>query len=59
MYWDIQGYYQWNQFTFTAGVRNLLDEEPPYVTAYDDMNTIQFSYDTQGRYFYTRAQMSF
>ncbi|MCB1647617.1 MAG: TonB-dependent receptor, partial [Pseudomonadales bacterium] len=59
VYWDIQGYYQWNQFTFTAGVRNLLDEEPPYVTAYDDMNTIQFSYDTQGRYFYTRAQMSF
>ncbi len=57
-YFDIQGYYQWNDVTFTAGVRNLLDEEPPYVTAYDDMNTIQFSYDTQGRYYYARAQLA-
>ena len=45
--------------TFTLGVRNLTDEEPPYVTAYDDMNTLQFSYDTQGRYIYGRASMSF
>ena len=59
VYWDVQGYYEWNQYTFTAGVRNLTDEEPPYVTAYDDMNTIQFSYDTQGRYYYARAQINF
>jgi len=58
IYWDIQGYYTWNNVTFTAGVRNLTDEEPPYVTAYDDMNTLQFSYDTQGRYYYARAQLS-
>ena len=45
--------------TFTLGVRNLTDEEPPYVTAYDDMNTLQFSYDTQGRYIYGRASISF
>jgi len=59
VYWDIQGYYEWNQYTFTAGIRNLTDEEPPYVTAYDDMNTIQFSYDTQGRYYYARVQVNF
>ena len=59
VYWDVQGYYEWNQYTFTAGVRNLTDEEPPYVTAYDDMNTIQFSYDTRGRYYYARAQINF
>lgn len=59
VYFDVQGYYEWNQYTFTAGVRNLTDEEPPYVTAYDDMNTIQFSYDTQGRYYYARAQINF
>lgn len=59
VYWDLQGYYEWNQYTITAGVRNLTDEEPPYVTAYDDMNTIQFSYDTQGRYYYTRVQVNF
>ncbi|HNP62718.1 MAG TPA: TonB-dependent receptor [Woeseiaceae bacterium] len=58
-YLDVQGYYNWNDITFTLGVRNLTDEDPPYVTAYDDMNTIQFSYDTQGRYIYGRASISF
>ena len=58
-YLDIQGYYNWNDITFTAGIRNLTDEEPPYVTSYDDMNTLQFSYDTQGRYIYGRASISF
>ena len=58
-YLDIQGYYNWNDVTFTLGVRNLTDEDPPYVTAYDDMNTLQFSYDTQGRYIYGRASISF
>jgi iron complex outermembrane receptor protein len=58
-YLDIQGYYNWNDVTFTLGIRNLTDEDPPYVTAYDDMNTLQFSYDTQGRYIYGRASVSF
>lgn len=58
-YFDINGYYQIGALTLSGGVRNLLDEEPPYMTAYDDMNTLQFSYDTQGRYFYTRAQLTF
>ncbi len=58
-YLDVQGYYNWNDITFTLGVRNLTDEDPPYVTAYDDMNTLQFSYDTQGRYIYGRASISF
>ncbi len=58
-YFDINGYYQLGNLTLSGGVRNLLDEEPPYMTAYDDMNTLQFSYDTQGRYFYTRAQLTF
>jgi len=58
-YLDLQGYYNWKDMTFTVGVRNLTDEDPPYVTAYDDMNTLQFSYDTQGRYIYGRASISF
>ena len=58
-YFDIQGYYNWKDMTFTLGVRNLTDEEPPYVTAYDDMNTLQYSYDTQGRYLYGRASINF
>jgi|TARA_B100001964_G_C14209796_1_gene589925 iron complex outermembrane receptor protein len=59
VYWDVQAYYRWNDVTFTGGIRNLTDEEPPYVTAYDDMNTLQLSYDTQGRYYYARAQLAF
>ena len=58
-YVDVQGFYNWNDVKFTVGVRNLADEKPPYVTAYDDMNTLQFSYDTQGRYIYGRASISF
>ena len=58
-YWDIQGYYVLGNTTLTAGVRNLTDEDPPYMTSYDDMNTLQFSYDTQGRYYYARAQVTF
>ena len=58
-YLDVQGYYNWNDITFTVGIRNLTDEDPPYVTAYDDMNTLQFSYDTQGRYYYGRASITF
>jgi iron complex outermembrane receptor protein len=58
-YFDVNGYYQLGAVTLSAGVRNLLDEDPPYVSAYDDMNTLQFSYDTQGRYYYTRAQVKF
>ncbi|MCK5431292.1 MAG: TonB-dependent receptor, partial [Gammaproteobacteria bacterium] len=58
-YFDVQGYYEWNNMSFTAGIRNLADEDPPYVSAYDDMNTLQFSYDTQGRYYYARASVAF
>ena len=58
-YWDMQGYYIWNQVTFTAGIRNLTDEDPPYMTAYDDMNTLNFSYDTQGQYYYGRVAVRF
>ena len=45
--------------TFTAGVRNLWDEEPPYVSNYGDMNTLHFNYDTAGRYYYTRISAKF
>ena len=58
-YHDVQGYYEWKNVTFTAGVRNLLDEEPPYVSNNGDMNTINFNYDTAGRYYYTRIALKF
>ncbi len=60
VYWDLQGYYDFGQnTTLTLGARNLTDETPPYVTNYDDMNTIHFSYDTAGRYLYSRISFAF
>lgn len=59
LYHDIQGSYDFGRYQLSAGIRNLLDEEPPYLTEYDDMNTIPVSYDTAGRYFYLRGTASF
>lgn len=58
-YVDLQGYYEWGDIMFTLGARNLTDEDPPYVSNYDDMNTIQYSYDTAGTYYYTRVGFKF
>lgn len=58
-YHDIQASYDRSNWNFALGVRNALDEEPPYVTNNDDMNTIHFSYDTAGRYLYGRVSYTF
>jgi iron complex outermembrane receptor protein len=58
-YHDVQATYNFKDWSFTLGIRNLLDEDPPYVTNYDDMNTINASYDTAGRYFYARTIFRF
>ena len=59
MYHDLSGNYYWENYTFSAGVRNLTDEEPPYLTNNGDMNTINYSYDTAGRYFFARVTAKF
>jgi iron complex outermembrane receptor protein len=58
-YHNVQATYDLNHWNFALGVRNLFDEDPPYVTDNGDMNTIHFSYDTAGRYFYGRVSYSF
>lgn len=58
-YHDINAAYYLDNYTFSAGIRNLTDEDPPYVTNSQDMNTINYSYDTSGRYFYVRASAKF
>lgn len=58
-YHDVQATYDLGGWGFALGIRNLLDEDPPYVTNNDDMNTIHFSYDTAGRYFYGRVSYAF
>jgi iron complex outermembrane receptor protein len=40
VYLDVQGTYNLDNYSVTAGVRNLMDETPPYMSNYDDMNTI-------------------
>ncbi len=59
MYHDIQAAYDFvdSGVGLTFGVRNLADETPPYVSNNDDMNTINQTYDTAGRYFYGRVTL--
>jgi iron complex outermembrane receptor protein len=59
MYHDIQGSYNLRNWNFAAGVRNLANTKPPYVSNNQDMNTINNSYDTAGRYFYGRISYTF
>jgi iron complex outermembrane receptor protein len=59
-YIDLQGTYFINDnYSVSGGVRNLMDEEPPYMSNYDDMNTINGNYDLAGRYFYTKFTAKF
>ncbi|AQQ66905.1 hypothetical protein Mag101_04070 [Microbulbifer agarilyticus] len=59
-YQDVNfNYFQWEGVTITGGIRNLWNQQPPYVTNYDDMNTLMRSYDTVGRYFYGGITLEF
>ena len=59
-YHDIQGtYFIFDNTELSLGIKNLLDEEPPYISTYDDMNTIPSSYETAGRYLYVRVNIKF
>jgi len=60
VYVDLQGtYYINDNYTVTVGARNLFDEEPPYMSNYDDMNTINNSYDLAGQYWYAKVSAKF
>ena len=58
-YHNVQATYNLNHWNFALCVRNLFDEDPPYMTNWSDMNTINSSYNTAGRYFYGRVSYSF
>lgn len=59
VYHDLQGSYFVDKYTFTLGVRNLFDKQPPYTTNNNDMNTISPSYDLAGTYLYARMVVKF
>ena len=52
-------YYRWENFTISGGIRNVWNQQPPYVTNNDDMNTLMRSYDTVGRFFYGSVTLQF
>ena len=58
-YNDIQATYDLGGWNFALGARNVLDAKPPYVSNNGDMNTIHFSYDTAGAYYYGRVTYNF
>ena len=61
-YWyhDLSGTYQaTDNIEMFAGVRNLLDEEPPVFDNAPDGNTDPNTYDVNGRYFFFGARMKY
>lgn len=59
-YQDIRAsYFCWEDITISGGIRNIWNQQPPYVTNYDDMNTLPLNYDTVGRFFYGSITLSF
>ncbi|TKB58581.1 TonB-dependent receptor [Ferrimonas aestuarii] len=60
IYHDISGSYHVNDIvTISAGVDNVLDEEPPYYSGNNDSNTDPYTYDVIGRYFFGRVSVKF
>ena len=62
LYWDLTGGYELGENTrFTAGIRNLLDEEPPVLGSFQQggANTIPATYDVQGRVFFASINKRF
>ncbi|MHC4433729.1 MAG: TonB-dependent receptor, partial [Planctomycetota bacterium] len=55
-YIDLHGTYNIGGWSFTAGVENLTDEEPPYVP--DTSNNTSSIYDFLGRMYYLRASVA-
>ncbi|TLM79911.1 TonB-dependent receptor plug domain-containing protein [Microbulbifer harenosus] len=59
-YQDVNfNYFRWENIKITGGIRNVWNQQPPYVTNYDDMNTLMRSYDTVGRFFYGSVTFQF
>ena len=57
-YLDTSGQYSLGEnYTFTMGIRNLTDKQPPFTIG--AANTTLAQYDVLGRYFFARVQASF
>tara|TARA_R110002033_G_scaffold52058_5_gene99141 strand:+ start:1859 stop:4555 length:2697 start_codon:yes stop_codon:yes gene_type:complete len=59
-YHDVQGtYFVLENTSLTVGIKNLFDQEAPYISNNQDMNTIPSSYDTAGQYWYAKVNVKF
>lgn len=59
-YHDVQGtYFVLENTSLTVGIKNLFDQDAPYITNNQDMNTIPSSYDTAGQYWYAKVNVKF
>lgn len=57
LYWDLVGTYEWNFLYVTAGVNNILDEDPPYFHSAFNANTEPGIYDVLGRRLFVSVTM--
>jgi outer membrane receptor protein involved in Fe transport len=59
-YHDIQASYAMSDdLVFSAGIDNIFDKQPPFLTSTNDANTDVFTYDTIGRRGYVKANYYF
>lgn len=59
-YHDIQASYAMSDdLVFSAGIDNIFDKQPPFLTSTNDANTDVFTYDTIGRRGYIKANYYF
>ena len=59
-YHDIQASYAISDdLVFSAGIDNIFDKQPPFLTSTNDANTDVFTYDTIGRRGYVKANYYF
>lgn len=60
VYHDLSGAYFYSEsITFSGGVNNLFDKQPPYYSGNNDSNTDPYTYDVLGRYFFVKANVKF
>ena len=60
VYHDLSGAYFYSEsITFSGGVNNIFDKQPPYYSGNNDSNTDPYTYDVLGRYFFVKANVKF
>ncbi|MDZ7684262.1 MAG: TonB-dependent receptor [Gammaproteobacteria bacterium] len=59
LYHDIVGTYDWKNFTFSLGINNATDEDPPYFHSAFNANTEPGMYDVIGRRVFANVKASF